>query len=54
MLLIKIKKDTLAQVFSCECCEIFIRGPILQSSNKWMKNVGQHYLGEAAHRFSSK
>ena len=27
-----IKKETLAQVFSCECCEIFYRAPPVANS----------------------
>ena len=46
--------DTLGQVFSRECYAIFIRTPILQSSNKRMRNLARHYSEEDVHRFSSK
>ena len=42
-----IKKDSLAQVFSCESCETFIMIP---SSNKWIKTLARHYSEAVVHR----
>ena len=49
-----IRKGILAKVFSCKRWKIFIRTPILQSWNTWMKNLVWIIQKQLLHKFSSK